>query len=188
VKLAAVAVAIVVLAAACGGKSKHASSPSTTTTARSTTTTAAKTGTQHTTSSPSTSAAGGQSQASRSPFASPGHCTILRSLAGKVSGAIPPTLKVSRTNVAAETAALKAFASSVPSELRGDFTMYVGVFSRYMRVYASIGLNPHKAPTKSQYDRVKKAAADVINTPGLAAAEQHVKHWIRVNCPKPVKR
>ena len=108
----------------------------------------------------------------------------MRSLGAKVSQSVPKVFHVSRTNVAAETAALRALADAAPSEIRGDFNTYIDVFRRYMQAYASVGLKPGKAHTKAQYARIKTAATIVLNTPGLSAAEQNLKRWVRANCPK----
>lgn len=182
-RLALLTVVVLSLATACGGARKHSSSTPATTAATSTSTTA-KTVTKTQPKATSSTGATGQSQTTRSTFASPGHCTLMRALGAKISQSIPTAFHVSRTNIAAETAALRAFAGSAPSEIRGDFDTYISVFHRYMQAYANVGLKPGKAPTKAQYAQIKAAATAVLNTPGLAAAEQHLKRWIRANCPK----
>ena len=57
-----------------------------------------------------------------------------------------------------------------------------------MGAYASIGLRRGAVPTHAQYVRITKAATAAINTPGLAGAEQRLKHWVRAHCPKVPKK
>lgn len=181
-RIALLTVAVLALATACGGHSKKAAPPPPAT--RTATTTHTSTAATKTASHTSSTGVTGQTQTSRSAFASPSHCILLRSLGAKISQSIPTTFEVSRTNIAAETAALRALAGAAPSEIRGDFDTYIGVFGGYMRAFESVGLKPGRAPTKAQYAQIRKAATRVINTPGLATAEQHLKHWVRANCPK----
>lgn len=182
--------AVLLLATGCGGSSKKkaaAPAPTTTAAAKTTPTTTEKRPARPATTTTSGAATVHESAADKA-FASAGRCTLLRSLGAKVSQAVPPTFKVSRTDVAAQTAALRALAADAPPEIRADFQLYVDVFSRYMATWESIGLRSGKALTHAQYVQVTKAATAAINAPGIAAAEQNIKHWVRAHCPKAPKR
>ena len=180
---ALLALGVLVLATACGAK-KHASAPPSATTAA--TTTAAGAPPAPTTTTGSAQPKGGSSSAAGNPAppAASQRCTILRSLGAKISQSVPKTLGVPRTNLPAEAAALQAFSHSVPPEIRGDFRVYVTVFTRYMNDFARIGLKPGKAPTHAQYVRIGQAATIALNTPGISIAERHIKQWVRAHCPK----
>jgi hypothetical protein len=182
-----VILSVLVLATACGGSSKKKSSaPATTTTASASTTTGTVTRSRPATTSSNTAPA--RPRGAVTGFASPGHCAVLRSLGAKISQSVPTTFSVSKTDVVAETAALRALANAAPAEIRGDFRTYVDAFGRYMGAYASIGLRRGAVPTHAQYVRITKAATAAINTPGLAGAEQRLKHWVRAHCPKVPKK
>src|SRR5207302_5023365 len=122
--------------------------------ATSSTTAATVTRPRSATTSPAAATARKRARTSGTAFSSAGHCAVLRSLGAKISQSVPPTLKVSRTNVEAETAALRSLADVAPAEIRSAFRTYVDAFSRYMGAYASIGLRPGKALTHAQYLQV----------------------------------
>ncbi len=165
---------LVVLASACGGK-KSAAPPPTTTAAASPTTTAASTPT-------TTAAMTTTSSSSGTPtFASTKNCLQLKALATKVAQSISPSTAATDPGKFAQL--IEAMASAAPGDIKPDFKTFADAYSSFVKAYTSSGykLGSGTTPTATQIAKLT-AAAQLLSTPKVKAAVQHLSAWGQKNC------
>jgi hypothetical protein len=77
----------------------------------------------------------------------------------------------------------KAFASSGPSEIRGELQTIAKGYDDFVQVLADANVNPGSGQTPTAEDSAKiQAAANALNTPSFQAAIARVQTWFTTNC------
>ena len=77
----------------------------------------------------------------------------------------------------------KAFASSGPSEIRGDLETIADGFDDFVKVLADANVNPGSGQTPTPEDSAKiQTAASALSASGFQEATARVQAWFTSNC------
>jgi len=126
--------------------------------------------------SPTTTASSGAPK-----FATAKNCAQLEALGTKLAQALQATSGSAESKLTNEAKLLQEYANAAPSDVRGDFQTLASAFTTYVHALVKALPNPGTAPTAAQVAQIR-AAAKVLDTPKLRAAEQHLTAWARKNC------
>jgi hypothetical protein len=159
--------ALALVVAGCGGGKKSAATTEAATTAAATTTEAATTEATTTEATTTTSALSGLSK----------NCKDFVDLGQKFSAAFSGTAK--SQDVKKQAALFKDFADKAPSDIRADFQVIAGYFSKIAEVAGNLKVG--QTPDAATIAKLQKLSTEIDQTK-LTQASQHIATWSQKNC------